>query len=115
MFCKLLEQVIEFFGAAITKKPHFWPKNGQKKPFLAQDSVFGALVVSCRAPHPILRVLDSKQKCFARFWSKLLIVLEPPSPKSRIFCPKMAKSAIFLPKTVLFGPEWAFVGPPALF
>ena len=33
VFCQVLEQVIEFFGAAITKKPHFWPKNSQKKPF----------------------------------------------------------------------------------
>ena len=32
-FCKVLEQVIEFLGAAITKKPHFWPKKSQKKAF----------------------------------------------------------------------------------
>ena len=34
MFRKVLEQLIEFFGAAITQKPRFWPENGQKKPFL---------------------------------------------------------------------------------
>ena len=31
VFCKVLEQVIEFFGATITKKPHFWPKNKMAK------------------------------------------------------------------------------------
>ena len=35
VFCKFLERVIECFGAAITKKPHFLPTNGQKKPFLS--------------------------------------------------------------------------------
>ena len=33
MVCKVLEQVIECFGAAITKKPHFLPKNSKKKCF----------------------------------------------------------------------------------
>ena len=42
VFCKVLEQVIDFFGAAITKKPHFLPQNGQKMPLFAQNSVFGA-------------------------------------------------------------------------
>ena len=36
MFCKVVEQVIEFFGATITKKPHFWPKNK-----LAKKNFFG--------------------------------------------------------------------------
>ena len=43
VFCKVLEQVIDCFGAAITKKPHFFaPKWPKKKPFFAQNSVFGA-------------------------------------------------------------------------
>ena len=44
MFCNFLEQVIECFGAAITKKkPHFLPKNGQKMPFFALKQRFWGL------------------------------------------------------------------------
>ena len=42
VFGKILEQIIKGFRAAITKKPHFLPKNGQKCHFLASNSVFGA-------------------------------------------------------------------------
>ena len=40
VFCKFLEQVIECFGAAITKQPHFLPKNGQKRTFFGLKQCF---------------------------------------------------------------------------
>ena len=40
MFCKVLEQVIEFFGAAITKKTAFLPQNGKKKDIFWRKTVF---------------------------------------------------------------------------
>ena len=40
MFCKFLKQVIECFGAAITKQPHFLSKNGQKKTFFGLKQCF---------------------------------------------------------------------------
>ena len=43
-FRKILEQVIECFGAAITKKkPHFLPKNGKKMPFCSLKQHFWGL------------------------------------------------------------------------
>ena len=43
MFCKVLEQIIECFGAAITKKNRiFCSKMAKKCHFLAYNSVFGA-------------------------------------------------------------------------
>ena len=39
-FCKFLEQVIECFGAAITKQPHFL---AQKKPFFGLKQHFGGM------------------------------------------------------------------------
>ena len=41
MFCNFLEQVIECFGAAITKKTHFLPKNGQKAIFWPETAFLG--------------------------------------------------------------------------
>ena len=35
-----LKHVIEFFGATITKNPHFLAKNGQKKPFFGLKRCF---------------------------------------------------------------------------
>ena len=43
VFCKVLKQVIECFGAAITKKMHVLPKNGQKKPFCSLKQRFWGL------------------------------------------------------------------------
>ena len=44
MFCKVLEQVFECFGAAITKKNRiFLPKNGQKMPFCSLKQRFWGL------------------------------------------------------------------------
>ena len=41
--CKVLEQVFECFGAAISKKTRICcPKMAEKSHFLAQNSVFGA-------------------------------------------------------------------------
>ena len=31
---------MEFLGATITKKPHFLPKNGQKRPFFGLKQCF---------------------------------------------------------------------------
>ena len=43
VFCKVLEQVIEFFGAAITKKTAFFcPKMAKKRPLFGIKSVSGA-------------------------------------------------------------------------
>ena len=56
-----------------------------------------------------------KKTCFATFWSKLCSVLEPPSPKNRIFFPKWPKHSVLSPKTVFLGTEWSVVGPPTLF
>ena len=38
--CKVLEQIIKGFRAAITKKTHFLAKNGQKKPFFRLKRCF---------------------------------------------------------------------------
>ena len=57
VFCQVLVQVIDCFGAAITKKTAF----------CSLKQRFGASVVSCRAPYPIYRVLDSTKECFATF------------------------------------------------
>ena len=44
MFRKVLEQAIECFGAAMTKKnPHFLPKNGIKIPFYSLKQCFWGL------------------------------------------------------------------------
>ena len=44
VFCKVLEQVIDCFGAAITKRNSiFCPKMAKKCHFVALNSVFGAL------------------------------------------------------------------------
>ena len=40
VFCKVLEQVIEFFGASITRKTAFLPQNGQKKDIFWPKTVF---------------------------------------------------------------------------
>ena len=43
MFCKVFEQIIKAFRAAITKKTHFLAKNGQKKPFFGLKQCFWGL------------------------------------------------------------------------
>ena len=44
LFCQVLVQVVECFGAAITKKkPHFLPENSQKKPFFGFKQCFWGL------------------------------------------------------------------------
>ena len=40
VFCKVLEQVIEFFGAAITKKTAFFAQKWQKKAIFWHKTVF---------------------------------------------------------------------------
>ena len=42
-FCKILEQIIKGFRAAITKKTHFLAKNGQKKPIFGLKQCFWGL------------------------------------------------------------------------
>ena len=44
MFCKVLEQVVEFFGAAISKKTAFFAqKKAKKKPFFGLKQCFWGL------------------------------------------------------------------------
>ena len=44
MFCRVLEQVIEFLGAAITKKNRFFcPKMAKKKTFFGLKQCFWGL------------------------------------------------------------------------
>ena len=43
VFCKVLEQIIKGFRAAITKNTHFLAKKGQKKPFSGSKQCFWAL------------------------------------------------------------------------
>ena len=43
VFCKVLEQVIDCFGAAITKKPHFLHQNGQKNATFCPKQCFWGL------------------------------------------------------------------------
>ena len=43
MFCKVLEYVVECFGAAISKKTHFLPQNGKKIPFCSLKRRFWGL------------------------------------------------------------------------
>ena len=40
VFCKVLERVIEFFGAAITKKTAFFAQEWQKKAIFLPKTVF---------------------------------------------------------------------------
>ena len=59
-------------GPPAQNKISFRPNMAKKCPFFAQNSVFLAGVVSCRAPYPISRVLDQR-KCVgncigAAFW-----------------------------------------------
>ena len=49
------------FRSRHKKNRIFCPKMVKKCHFVAQNSVFGAGVVTCRAPYPIFRVLDSQR------------------------------------------------------
>ena len=109
-------QGVECFGAAITKKPHFLPKNGQKKPFFGLKQCFWGLSWQLWGPPPYFQDVGFKETCFARFWSRLSSFSEPPSPKkTAFFAQKWPKKAIFWPETVFLGPELAVVGPSTLF
>ena len=48
----LLEQIAEYFGAAITKKPLFLPKKGQKMPLLGLKQCFWGLNGQLQGPPP---------------------------------------------------------------
>ena len=73
-------------------------------------------MVSCRAPHPILRVLDSEKKVFCKVLEQVIEFFGAAITKRpHFFAQKCQKKATFWPKTVCLGPEWSVVGLPTLF
>ena len=104
-----------FRSRHLQKKTHFLPKNGQKMPSFGFKQCFWGLSGQLQGPPPYFEGAGVTKTRFARFWSKLLSVLEPPSPKKTpFFAQKWPKNAIFWLQTVFLGPEWAVVGPPTL-
>ena len=96
MFCKVLEQVIDCFGAAIIKKPHFCPKMDKKGHFFPKTVFLGpewavvgppTLFSGCWCQGNVFcKVLEHVIECFRAAITK----------KNRIFCPKMAKKCHFV-------------------
>ena len=116
------KNVLQGFGASYRL---FWSRHHQttaffapkwpKKPFCCPKQCFWGLSGQLQGPPPYFEGAGVTETCFARFWSKLLSVSEPPSPKKTpFFAQKWPKNAIFWLQTVFLGPEWAVVGPPTL-
>ena len=72
-------------------------------------------MVSCRAPYPIFRVLDSEKRVLQGLEQIIKGFRAAITKKKRIFGQKWPKKAIFWPKTVFLGPEWSQVGPHTIF
>ena len=70
MFCKVLKQTIKGFRAAITKKPHFSAKNGQKKPFFGLKQCFWGLSGHSQGPIPYFEGAGLREARLSVFWSK---------------------------------------------
>ena len=88
---------MDCFGAAITKRPHFLPQNGQKMPFFLPETVFlgpewavvgpPTLSWGCWSHKDLFcKVLEQVIECFGAAITK----------KNRIFCRKMAKKCHFV-------------------
>ena len=96
MFCQVLEQVIEFFGAAITKKPHFLPKIGQKKPSFGLQQCFWGVSGQLKGSPPYFEVFGLTKFVLQGFGAGYGVFWSHHHQKNRIFCPKMAKKSLFL-------------------
>ena len=120
MFCQVIVQVVECFRAAITKKPHFLPKNGQKKPFFGLKQCFLGPEWAVVGPPTLFSGCwtqkEVKETCFARFWSRLSSFSEPPSPKKPHFLPKNGqKKPFFGLKQCFWGLSGQLQGSPPYF
>ena len=103
VFCKVLEQVIDCFGAAITKKPHFFAPKCPKNSIFPPKQGFWGLTGQFQGPPPYFEGARVTTTCFATFWSTLLSVSEPPSPKKPLFLPKNGKKMPFCSLKQRFG------------
>ena len=72
-------------------------------------------MVSCRAPYPIFRVLNSKKSVLQGFGIDNIGFPGRHHQKKAFFGQKWPKMPLFWPKTVFLGPEWSQVGPHTLF
>ena len=116
MFCQFLVQVVECVGAAITKKPHFLPKNRQKKPFFWPETVFLGAEWAVVAPPPLFSGCWTQRNVFCKVLEQVTEFFGAAITKKTAFLPKNGqKKAISWLKTVFLGPEWSVVGLPTLF
>ena len=87
---------MEFFGATITKKPHFLPKNGQKMPFCGLKQCFWGVSGQLYGPPPYFESPGLGKLCFARSEARYRVFWSHHHKKTAFFCPKTAKKSHFL-------------------
>ena len=113
VFRKVLEEMIEGFRAAITRKPHCVAKNGKKNTIFWPKTVFLGPEWSDIRPHTLFSGCWTQDSVFSRVLRQMIKGLGATITKKPHFLPK--KMPICLPKTAFLGHEWSVVGPHTLF
>ena len=110
-------QVFECFGAAITKKPHFFAQKWPKKAIFWPETVFLGPEWAVVGPPTLFSGCWTQRKVFCNLLDQVIEFFGAAITKKKPhFLPKNGqKKAIFWPKTVFVGPEWSVVGLPTLF